>query len=389
MSGLITVCLKEIVDNLSDRRTVLTSLLFGPLFGPLMFAFMATIIVDRTVDSVEEILELPVVGAEHAPNLMRFLEQQRIAIAPGPADPKEAVSNGEHDVVLVIGADYARDFRAGEPARVQLIIDRSDTHADARVGRAWRVLGSYSSRIGALRLQARGVSGLATTPLLVEDIDVSTPTGRSVVILGMMTYFVLFSMLIGGMYLAIDATAGERERGSLEPLLTLPVARDQLILGKIAATCFYMFISLAITVSLFSVTLRFVPLEQLGMNANFTAFSALATAGVMTPFILVGAGMMTVVASFTRSYKEAQTWLSVILLVPTLPIMLAAIQSLKPALAMMAVPSLSQHLLVTELIKNEPIDPVWVIVSVSSTTAFGVLLIWLATRLYRREAILG
>lgn len=389
MKAVLTVCLKEIVDNFSDRRTVMTSLLFGPLFGPLMFAFLATIIVDRTVDSFEETLELPVVGAEHAPNLMCFLEQQRIAITAGPDDPKQAVRNGEHDVVLVVSADYAQKFRAGEPARVQLIIDRSDSHADARVGRAWRALSTYSGRIGALRLQARGVSGLATTPLLVEDIDVSTPTGRSVVILGMMTYFVLFSMLIGGMYLAIDATAGERERGSLEPLLTLPVARHQLILGKIAATCFYMFISLVITVSLFSITLRFVPLEQLGMNANFSAAAALATAGVMIPFILVGAGMMTVVASFTRSYKEAQTWLSVMLLVPTLPIMLAAVQSLKPALPLMAVPSLSQHLLVTELIKNEPIDPVWALVSVGSTTALGLLLIWLATRLYRREAILG
>ena len=389
MSGLLTVCMKEIVDNLNDRRTVLTSLLFGPLFGPLMFAFMASIIVDRTVDSFEEILELPVVGAEHAPNLVRFLQQQRIAIEQGPADPSRAVRDGEHDVVLVIDPDYAQHFRAGEPARVQLIIDRSDTHADSKVDRTWRALNAYSGRIGALRMQARGVSGLATRPLLVEDIDVSTPTGRSVVILGMMTYFVLFSMLIGGMYLAIDATAGERERGSLEPLLTLPVARDQLILGKIAASCFYMFVSLVITVTLFSITLRFVPLEQLGMNANFTAATALSTAAVMTPFILVGAGMMTVVASFTRSYKEAQTWLSVILLVPTLPIMLAAIQSLKPALPMMVVPSLSQHLLVTELIKNEPIDPVWIIVSAGSTTAVGILLIWVATLLYRREAILG
>ncbi|MDH3589118.1 MAG: ABC transporter permease [Gammaproteobacteria bacterium] len=389
MAGMLTVFRKEIVDNFYDRRTLFTSLLFGPLFGPLMFALMTGLIINRTIDAADEALELPVVGAEHAPNLVAFLEQNNVELKPAPDDPESVVRDGTHDVVLIIPDDYPQRFRAGEPARLQLVIDQSDSRAAKNTSRARRLLSGYSARLGTMRLQARGVSSMVTQPIMIEDIDVSTPTGRSVLILGMMTYFILFSMLIGGMYLAIDATAGERERGSLEPLLTLPVARHQLILGKIAATCFYMLISLILTVTLFSIVLRFVPLEVLGMNASFSAGSALHTIVVMMPFILVGAGLMTVVASFTHSYKEAQTWLSAILIVPTLPILIAAVQSLKPAFSLMSVPSLSQHLLITEIIKNEAVPISWTLLSIASTTLLGAVLIWLATRLYQREAILG
>ena len=86
-----------------------------------------------------------------------------------------------------------------------------------------------------MRLVARGVSPLALRPLNVDEVDVSTPSGRSAILLGMMSYFFIFALLMGGMYLAIDTTAGERERGSLEPLLALPVTRGQLMLGKIIA----------------------------------------------------------------------------------------------------------------------------------------------------------
>lgn len=389
ISNVLTVFRKEVVDNFHDRRTLFSSLLFGPLFGPLMFAVIINLMIERSVDTRDEPLELPVVGAELAPNLIHFLEQNNVEILPGPSDPEAAVRLGQHDAVLIIPDRFADQFRAGEPAPVQLVIDNSDSRAATNTGRAMRLVAGYSAQLGAMRLQARGISSSVTRPILIERVDVSTPTGRSVLVLGMMTYFVLFSMLIGGMYLAIDATAGERERGSLEPLLTVPVARRDLILGKIAATCFYMLLSLSLTVTLFAVVLQFVPLEALGMNARFSVGPALATIGVMLPFILVGAGLMTVVASFTHSYKEAQTWLSAILIVPTLPILIAAVQSLKPTFALMAVPSLSQHLLITEIIKNEPVDASWTALSMGSTTLFGLLLIWVATRLYQREAILG
>ena len=101
-------------------------------------------------------------------------------------------------------------------------------------------LEAYGQQIGTLRLVANGVNPSLLRPLLVDDLDVSTPAGRSVLMLGVLTYFLLFATLTGGLHLAIDTTAGERERKSLEPLLTLPVTRASLLLGKMAATVCYM-----------------------------------------------------------------------------------------------------------------------------------------------------
>jgi len=195
--------------------------------------------------------------------------------------------------------------------------------------------------------------------------------------------------LMGGMYLAIDTTAGERERGSLEPLLALPVTRDQLMLGKILAACLFMALSLSLSLVSFFIALKFMPLEQLGMTPNFGPDVLVKAFLLLAPFILIGASVMTLVASFTKSYKEAQTWLSVVLLAPTLPILVVSLLTLRPRFEFMFVPSLSQHLLLIDMVKNEPLNTTHVAISVSSTLIIGALLTWLCARLYRREGLLG
>lgn len=392
MPHVFTVFGKEVLDNLRDRRTLFSALLFGPLFGPLLFAVLITIMLSRTVSEVDESMVLPVTGAEFAPNLMQFLRQNQAEIVAGPDDLEQAqawVKSGEHSLVLLIGEQYAEALRGGRPAPVRLVSDNSDSQTAKDVNRLRLLLQGYNQKLSALRLQARGISPQVMTPLAVDNVDISTPAGRSLIVLGMMTYFILFSMLMGGLYLAIDVTAGERERGSLEPLLTLPVRRSHLILGKILATCFFMLLSLAITVFAFSAALEFVPLEDLGMSANFGIAQAASILVLMLPFILLGAAFMTVVASFTKSYKEAQSYLSVVLLIPTLPIIFAAIYNLRPAPWLMAVPSLSQHLLITSIMRAEALGGLFVAISLISTLVIGLALTLLAAWLYRREGLLG
>ena len=251
------------------------------------------------------------------------------------------------------------------------------------------MLYAYNQELAAIRLSVRGVSPLVLRPLNIDDIDVSTASGRSGILLGMMSYFFIFAMLMGGMYLAIDTTAGERERGSLEPLLALPVTRDRLILGKIIATCLFMALSLILSLISFFFALKFMPLQELGMTPNFGPKVVVAAFFLLAPFILLGASVMTLVASFTKSYKEAQTWLSVVLLAPTLPILIVSLLTLRPRLEFMFVPSLSQHLLLIDMVKNEPVNVLHVVISVTSTLILGGLLTWLCARLYRREGLLG
>jgi sodium transport system permease protein len=205
----------------------------------------------------------------------------------------------------------------------------------------------------------------------------------------MLSYVILLITLLGGLHLAIDATAGERERGSLEALLTVPAARAQLIYGKILAAAAMMVLALALVTASIVIALDFVPLETFGMSANFGPPVAWRVFLTVLPFALVGAALLTVVASFTKSYKEAQSWLGIAMLVPTVPIAIAGVLSVQPSAALMLVPSLSQHLVIQGLMRGDPVPTGWMLLSVTSTLAFGVALAWFAGRLYRREAILG
>ena len=392
MRTLVTVFLKEIIDNFRDRRTLASALLMGPIFGPVLFAFVINLSIEQSLDDVDRILELPVIGQEHAPNLIRYLESHNIDIISGPEDgaaAATAVKTGLHDVVLNIPEDFGEHLADTIPAKVELYSDQANSQGERDARRVRNSLYAYNQELAAIRLLARGVDLRVLRPINVDDVDVSTPSGRAAILLGMMNYFFIFALLMGGMYLAIDTTAGERERGSLEPLLSLPVTRTQLILGKIAATCVFMAFSLALSLVSFFIVLKFMPLEQLGMTPNFTPVVVVVAFLLLAPFILLGAALMTLVASFTKSYKEAQTWLSVVLVAPTLPVLVVSILQLRPRLEFMFVPSLSQHLILVDMVKNEPLNGLHIAISVLSTLAIGALLTWVCARLYRREGLLG
>jgi len=392
MSTTRVVFLKEVLDNFRDRRTLMTTLLMGPLFGPILFAFVINLSLKQTLSDVSEALDLPVIGQQHAPNLVSFLRSANINVVDGPdtrAAALDAILDGTHSVVVVITDSFGTDLAAAVPATIEVITDKSNTQGRKDTRRARGALASYNRQLAMMRLTLRGVSPNVMRPLNIDEVDVSTPSGRSAMLLGMLSYFFIFALLMGGMNLAIDSTAGERERGSLEPLLCLPVKRDHLIFGKIFAACLFMCISLALSLTTFHFTLKFLPLQELGMTPNFGPDVVVIAFLLLAPFALLGAALMTLVASFTKSYKEAQTWLSVVLLAPTMPILVVSILMVRPSTLLMFVPSLSQHLLLVGLIKNEPINGLHVVVSVGGTLLLGILFTWICARLYRREGLLG
>jgi sodium transport system permease protein len=392
MAAFLTVFAKEFLENMRDRRTLLSALLFGPLFGPILFGAMVSRMLNQSVVESDEPLRLTVSGREHAPGLIRYLESHRVHLkfeSLSEQAARDAVRRGAAQVILIVPEEYGPRFTAALPAPVLLVADSADSQTRKSADRARLLLARYGSGIAQLRLQVRGVSPLLAMPVAVNDIDVATPTGRAVVVLGFVTYFVLFAVLMGGLYLAIDSTAGERERGSLEALLSLPVARGSLVGGKILATCAYMCVSLAISLTAFVFVFRFVSLERLGMSANLGAGTALAFFAICLPFVPLGAALMTFVASFTRSYREAQTYLTTVLLVPTLPIAFASIYSLKTKSSLMFIPSLSQHLLMTSVLKEEPIAVSDMLASAGSSLALALILVLVTARHWRRETMLG
>ncbi|MGQ0383223.1 MAG: ABC transporter permease [Gammaproteobacteria bacterium] len=386
------VMLKELRESLRDRRTLLTSLVLGPVFAPLFFILVLKLALSRQVAAQDEAVPVTVANAAGAPNFVQALVESGLAVTLKEGDDaaiRAWIEEGEGLVVLRIPANFAERFAAGQPAPVVLYADGADARADRYAARIERAVNGYAATIGALRLQARGVSPAVAQAIVVDSVDVSTPSARATLLLGMLSYVILLVTLLGGLYLAIDATAGERERGSLEALLSVPARREHLIWGKIAASAAMMALALALVTASVAVALEYVPLETFGMSANFGAAVAWRVYLAVLPFALVGAALLTVVASFTKTYKEAQSWLGVVMLVPTVPIAIAGVLDVEPQAHLMLVPSLSQHLLIQSLMRCDPLPAAWIALSAAATLALGLALAWVAGRLYRREAILG
>jgi sodium transport system permease protein len=392
MHPILVVFNKEFRENLRERRTLFSALILGPLLIPLLFAASVALSFQRGAVEAEHPLTLAVVHGERAPNLIAYLHQYGIEIAPVDYDDtaaRAAVHAHRYRQVLEVSADFAAHLKAGSPAAVRLYADAADLAAAGDAARVRATLARYAQLLAQLRIAVRGMDPLLLTPLAVQDVDVSTPETRSLLALGTLSYLVLLTMLMGGVYLAVDTTAGERERGSLEVLLSVPVRREFLMFGKILATCAYMALTLVLTVIAFALVLRFAGLERHGMSVNLGPRVVLGVIGSCLPLIPLGAAFMTLVASRTRTYREAQTWLAALLLVPTLPLVFATITAVRPTLALMAVPSLSQHFLITALLRAEPLPRGYVALSVVATLVFAALLAALAGALYRHQPRLG
>jgi sodium transport system permease protein len=392
MRAILIVFVKEFRENLRERRTLYTALILGPLLGPALFAGLLALQLQRGAGAADRALPVAVAHGERAPNLAAYLAEAGAAVTPADLageDARHAVQAHRYERLLVVPPEFAASLASGAPAPLELYADASDAAAAADSARLRALLEQYSTRLARLRVVARGIDPLVLNTLAVQDIDVSTPVTRSVLLLGMLSYLMLLTMLMGGVYLAIDATAGERERGSLEPLLTLPVARSQLIFGKILAACAYMVLSLVLTVAAFAILLRFTGLERLGMSINLGPAVAVRLVLYCLPLVPLGAALMTIVAAYTRTYREAQSYLGLVLLVPTLPLVFAGVLGLRPSLALMAIPSLGQHFLITSLLRDEPLPLKFVLLACAATLTLGAVLVAIAGRLYRREALLG
>jgi sodium transport system permease protein len=392
LRAIWTVFRKEFRENLRDRRTLLSALVFGPVFGPVAVALLVQFGISHAEAQSDENIKIAVSHAERAPNLLAYLGARGVEVEKVDFDEaaaRAAISAQSHKIVLDIPEDFGERLSEGKPAPVALYSDSSRGFDRRGVGRVRSLISQYGLDIAQLRFLARGIDPISVLPIAVQEIDVSTPSSRSVLVLNMMSYLVLLSMLFGGLYLAIDATAGERERGSLEVLLTAPVPREHLIYGKIAAAAAYMLISLTLTVTMFSVAISFVGLEQLGVTANLGPAAAAKMIACCSPLVMFGAAYLTIVSAFAKSYREAQTYIGLLITIPTMPLMFAGLLGLQAKLALMFVPFLSQHLLLTTVVRAEPIEPAFVVVSVLSTLIYGACLMWIAGRLYRREKLLG
>jgi sodium transport system permease protein len=385
--AFLTVFLKEVKENLRDRRTLISAFLTGPLLGPLMFVMLINFTLNRELDKAEKPLPVPVIGAEYAPNLIDALKAGGVVPGAPVADPEKVVRKRDADVVLRIASDYGAAWRKGEPVQVELIYDSSQSDANTPVERVTRLVEGYARQQGAMRLVARGLSPSTAWPLQVAKRDQATPQSRAVLMFAMLPYFFVITIFMGGMYLAIDLTAGERERQSLEPLFANPVARWKILCGKLAAISVFSTASLLITLLAFAVVGQFIPAEKIGMELDLGLHFATHVLLLMLPLVLLLAALQSMVAAFAKSYREAQTYISLLMLVPIIPSLLLSFMPIKAQAWMYAVPLLGQNLGIMQQLRGDGVTSEQFALCLVGTLATALVAVGVTAQLYRSEKL--
>jgi sodium transport system permease protein len=388
MRGLTTVFRKEVRENVRDRRALFNSLLLGPLLFPLLFVGMMWFVSSAEQERAEQALELPIVGAGYAPSLIRYLEQQGVVIQPEPEDPEAMVRNQETPVIIRILPEFPERWAEGLPAPVEVIMDPSRQESNTAIRRTKTLLLGYGQRIGALRLQLRGVSPQLASPVMLKDVDLSTPKSRAILAVIFLPYVLMITAFTGATHLAMDTTAGEKERKSLEPLLINPVPRWQIMTGKMLTTTVFAMASLALTLVSFRIVLPYMPVGAFGMDLTLGLTTLLRILLVISPVAILAAALLTLLASFAKSYREAQSYMGLVILIPMIPSLIFMANPIKAEAWMMTIPLFSQNILIGEFIRGENVALSWYAMSVSSTLVIGLALATLAATLYNRPRLI-
>ena len=383
---VFTVMRKELRDLSRDRRTLALALFLGPLLYPALMLGMGYLTENRIRTQLDKTLEIPMVAAEHAPNLVKFLATNGITAAPAPANLDIAIRSQEIDAALRISPDYAEDWRNGRPALVEIIRDSTRRDADIPTQRLQAALNAYSQQVGALRLLARGIDASVARPVNIGLQDMATPEAKQGMLLSvLLPYLLILTSFIGGAYLILDATAGERERQSLEPLLATPAPRSAVVSGKIAAACMIGLATLLLTLLAFKFSAQFAGTLGRQLNVSFLAIGKMLL--ILVPMLFIGTSLLTYLAASAKSMKEAQSHMTWLMLLPMIPTFALMANPLKSQPWQFAVPFLAQNQLLLKVIRNEYISAqTW---GIYVAAAFGVaaLLWYAAVRRYHQEKL--
>ena len=386
MNAAAVIFRKELIDALRDRRTWIVVLLSSLLAGPVSLLLIASF-----VSSAEESAkrrEVFVANAAAAPALINFLQRNGAQVRDAPPDYREQLRSGElQNAVVVIPDDFARRQAAGDSVRIDVVYDESANRAQTAVRTTMTLLQGYNRELGVQRILARGVAPQLLQPLQFEEINLAASRARGAQLLFLVPWLALVGAVVGAISVAIDVTAGERERGSLEPLLMNPVSTRSIVLGKwaVAASCSAAVVVL--TLAGFSVAMQFVRSENLSALMQFGAAEVLLFLVLLLPFSAMVAALNMLAATYGRSHKEAQTYASYITMivnfVPIIPLFL----TVRDAPWQLFVPALAQQTVLMRGLRGEIVGTSDILLPSAIALAVTAAALVLQARLLRDESI--
>ncbi|WP_244993600.1 ABC transporter permease [Pseudidiomarina sediminum] len=368
---------KELKDALRDKRSVMAAMSYA-FFGPLLMALAFYVLIGQLTDSSD--VKIDIEGGEHAPALVAHLEQH------GIVERTEPWPSGQQPITLTIDPNWNEHIATAQPARVVLSADFSSQKQRTDIRRVEAVIESYSNQLTYIRLQMRGIDPRITQGVDLVKHDKATKGSKAAMLLGGVLIFILLSVFFSGMNVAIDISAGERERNSLELLLSQPLTTDQLVWGKaLAASAFAMFGGV-LSAILIPVIFTLLPLHEIGVSVSLAWPMILMIIALLVPLALLATALQLFVSFRAKSFKEAQTYISLLLMVPMLIIFGVEFARVKSQI-LYYLPLTGQHQALLDIIKGEALQYDALALSALLTVGVAVGLLRLISRMLSSEKV--
>ncbi len=380
----VSIARKECREIVRDRRSLLSGLFYG-IWGPMVMG-IALLAMARHQGELGPIT----IGAQNleaAPSLAAFLKARDVSFQPVD-DAAAAVRSQQIGAVLIVDDGYADRFSSSRPAEVALLYNSTRPESDRHADHVRSILADYGRGVADTRLVLRGIAPAAAAPLRVLERDFATTADRAGRAFATLPIFLLLAAFIGGMSVAADVAAGERERGSLESLLLHPITRHAVVAGKWLAVSAATLATVALAIAVSYAVLQHPRLQRLDLPIGMSITDALTMLAVLAPLALAASALQLLIAFQTRTYKEAQTKLSMLIFVPMIPGFLFAFGSLQPAPWMAFTPMIGQHMLITDLVRGAAASVPVALTLSAVTLAVALAAGWAATRQLDRETVL-
>lgn len=375
--------LKELKEAFRDKRALMVALSMGFLM-PVVIVAMSKFMIKQAVETPAMYVKFT--GAQYAPKMVKQLKDANIlAFTDVPESDKKLWD--ERSVEVVIPETFSADMQSGKQINVILRADYSEKSLAAPLRRIEREIRNYSRSIGYKRLLVRGIDVKLLNPIQLMEQDTSQPSSNAMIISLMLGLYLLMGAFVSGQSIAVDASAGERERNVLEMLLCQPVKTQNIVLAKLISSALIATLSISIMLSLTTIAVGFVDLSKIGASFSLDLPTIGALMVSLVPLCFLAAALQLFVGFQAKTFKEAQSTVAMLVMVPTMiPLALMFMES-KPDWIEW-VPVSGQSLIMEELFKGLPIE--WAALGATTLltmVVIAVLVFAMAKRLQSEKVI--
>lgn len=403
--NIVTVYLKELKDSLRDRRTLMSMIIVPTLVMPVLVLGVGRLAAGVVTKARQEVARIVVLGGEDSPRVIAALAaSRRLEIVPADGDWRLAIAEKQIRAAVQIPAGFEAGLAAGEATAVTVYHYEGEMKSGFAAGEIERVMRGLRDRAVADQLAQRGLPASLVEPFRLQRENVAPPEKVGGNLLGgLVPYMIVILCFTGAMYPAMDLTAGEKERGTMETLLCSPVPRVDIVLGK-----FLMVLTSSLAAMVFSLTsmgLTFAfgsgfltgagraDVADKAVGAGSTLIPMIDPAGVLgvlamvLPVAVLFSAVIFTVSLFAKSYKEAQSYVAPLIFVVIMPAVVGLLPGIDLNARLALVPILNLSLVCKEMLSG-----VWnwdyIALIFGSSCVYAAVALWLAVRMFSRESVI-